>query len=294
MGLEIAQAHHRLGTNVIVVDAGEPLGREDPEMAAIVLRQLREEGLDIRAHTNVTVVAARGHGVAVTIEKAGVEEVLNGSHLLVAAGRLPATGELGLEKARVAFGPGGIKVDAGLRTTNRRIYAVGDVNGSPAYSYVAQHQGEAVVRNALFGLPASARLETVPFVTYTDPEIASVGMTELQAGRRRSAGFRVLRQSLAENDRALSTRAAEGLVKVVFDARGQVRGASIVGPHAGELITLYAFAIANRLTARHLAGFVAPYPTLSETARQIATAYGKGQPDNPWLTRLAALVRLLP
>lgn len=293
IGLELGQAYHRLGAGVIVVEAQAPLQREDAELAAVALRRIRAEGLDIRSGLTVTNVAPRGHGVNVTVSDGTKEEVLAGSHVLVAVGRAPNVAGLDLEKAGIRFTPQGIRVDKGLRTSNRRVYAIGDVLGRTQFTHMAGYQASLVVRNALFGLPVTEKRDIVPHATYTDPELASVGLTEAEARNRRLA-YRVLRWSFAENDRARTTRETEGLVKVLVDGKGTILGAGIVGPKAGELISLYAYAMANNLKIGSFLNFVAPYPTLSEVTKRVAVEFYREQVSNPWLDRLRGLVRRLP
>lgn len=298
VGIELAQAYRRLGSQVTVIETAKALGRSDPELAGIVLRQLREEGVDIREETRVTEIIARSQGIGVRIAGPGGEpQTLDASHILVATGRDANLDGLDLGKARVRRDPvnkGKLLVKSNLRTSNRRIYAIGDAAGGLQFTHVAGYQGGLVVRNALFGLPIRNDDGMVPKAVFTDPEIAEVGLTEPQAKARYKGNYKVVRWSFAENDRARTLRQGHGVAKMITDRSGRILGAGIAGPEAGELITLFSFAIANKLSARHLMAFVAPYPTLSEIAKRLGTEYFRDVTANPWLQRLMALNRLLP
>ncbi len=268
IGLEMAQAHRRLGARVTVIEAGRALGREDPELAAVALARLRAEGIAIVEDTAVDHVAAEGGGIALRCGGATVA----GSHLLVATGRMARTEDLGLEAAGIRTGSGGIAVDAGLRTSNRRVYAIGDAAGGRMFTHLAGYHASVVLRSALFGLPSRVRMGHIPWATYTDPEVAGVGLTEAEARSAHGSRLEVLRSAYAENDRARAEGIGEGLVKVMV-VRGRPVGAGIAGAGAGDLIGLWALAIASRLRISAVANMVAPYPTLGEVSRRAAGQY---------------------
>ena len=267
IGCELGQAFRRLGAAVDIVDQGPILPRDDPELTAVVRERLLAEG--VRLHEGVQVVRAEA-GPALVL--GGAAEPLQGSHLLVAAGRKPVVEDLGLDAAGVAVDAKGIKVDARLRTTNARVYALGDVSGGPQFTHAAGYQAGIVIRNALFRLPARASTRAMPHVTFTDPELAAVGLSEAEA-RRRNLPHEVVRWPFSENDRARAERATAGMVKVVAGRRGRVLGAAIVGAHAGELILPWILAVERGLKLSALAGVVVPYPTLSEASKRAAGAY---------------------
>lgn len=294
VGLELGQAWHRLGAQVTILESHAPLGREDPELSAVVLNRMALEGLDIRSDVTVTEIAPRGHGIAVAIDTPSGSEVLAGSHLMVAAGRMPNLAGLNLDAAGIRYTPEAIRTDNTLKTSNRKVFAIGDVAGGARYSHAAAYEGRIAVRNALFGIPQRLRREIIPHVVYTDPEIATVGLTEPEARRRRLRNFRVLRWSYAENDAARTARTTEGVVKVLVDDKGRLLGASIAGPDAGEQIALYAFAMSQRVTADALADFVPAYPTLAEMARRIGLENRRSAVPDPWRQRLLKLMRRLP
>ena len=291
IGLEMAQAHRRLGAGVEVLEAFRALGRDDPELAAILLRRLRAEGIGIREEVRIRGVTHAGGRFRVEFEDG---DPVTGSHLLVAAGRRPNLDALDLEAGGVRAGRAGVEVDATLRSvSNRRVYAIGDVAGGFQFTHVAGYQAGIVIRNTLFRMRAKARSDHIPWVTYTDPEMAQAGLTEAQARERWGERGTVLRWSYAENDRAQAERATEGLAKAMLDPSGRVAGASIVGSQAGELIQAWALAISARLRIGALAGFVAPYPTYGEINKRLAGSYYTPRLFSPRMRRIVrALARL--
>ena len=209
--------------------------------------------------------------------------------MLVATGRRPNVDDLGLEAAGIEYDEKGIKVDARLRTSNKRVYAIGDVVGGLQFTHVAAHHAGVVLKNVLFKLPAKVETRAVPWVTYTDPELAHVGLTEAQA-RQRDIQVQVVRWSFAENDRAQAERAPRGFAKVLVDRRGRIYGATIVGERAGELIHTWVLALANGIKIGAMAQFIAPYPTLGEVSKRAA---GSFYAPKLFSLRTRKLVRLL-
>ncbi len=275
IGIEMAQAHRRLGAKVTVVEMFEVLGRDDPECAGIVKQNLKREGLTLLEGTKVLSAAKSDKGISVKVEKDGDTTVLDGSHLLVAAGRKANVEDLDLNAAGVDFTAKGISVDAQLRTSNKRIFAIGDVAGGLQFTHMANYHAGLIIRQTLFKMFwAKADLDAFPWVTYTDPELAHVGMSEADAVERLGeGGFRLLRWSFAENDRAQAEHAIDGLIKVVTDKKGFVKGATIAGPQAGELIMPWVQAIAGKQKIGAVAGLTFPYPTLSEVSKRAAGSF---------------------
>ena len=289
IGMELAQAHRRLGAKVTVIEGARLLGREDPELGAIVIDRLRREGVTLVEEAKVKEVSGEAGAVKVSYEIDGEIRSVSGSHLLVATGRTPNVEDMGLEEAGVDHMPSGIVVDDRLRTSNKKIFAIGDVIGGPQFTHVAGYHAGLVIRNALFRVPARVDHSAIPHVTYTDPEIAHVGETETQA-RKRHSKISALRWHLAENDRAQAERQTEGAIKVVIDGHARVLGATIVGPHAGELILPWVMAMQQGLKLSALAGYVVPYPTYSEITKRVAGSYYTSTLFGP---RTRALVRFL-
>ncbi len=274
VGLEMAQAHRALGAEVTVLEAAHILPKDDPELVGLLRQRLLEEGIAIREQAKIARVEPEGNGVAAVLDTGGGgEERIAGSHLLVAAGRRPNVAGLGLEKAGIEFGPRGIKVDARLRTTNRRAFAIGDVAGGPQFTHVAGYHAGIVIRNALFRLPARVDYRSLPWVTYTEPELAQAGLTEEQARAAHGGDVAVLRWPYRDNDRAQAERETDGLVKAVTTKSGRILGASILGAQAGELIQVWVLAIGQGLNVKALAGMIAPYPTLGEVSKRAAGCF---------------------
>jgi pyruvate/2-oxoglutarate dehydrogenase complex dihydrolipoamide dehydrogenase (E3) component len=292
IGMELAQAHRRLGSRVTVLEAAHALGKDDPELAALVLRQIRAEGVDICENAKIAKVEKRGKtGIRVHIEADGGRKAIDGTHLLVAAGRAANVAGLDLEKAGIEYDAKGLKVTDRLRTTNRRVYGVGDVAGSLQFTHVANYHAGIVIRALLFRLPARQKLGVLPWATFTDPELAHVGMNEAEAAKA-GVKIRILRWPLAENDRAQAERRTEGHIKIIAGARGRILGVTIVGANAAEMINMWALAVSKGLGLRDMAGYVAPYPTMSEIGKRAAITYFAGAAGKPLVRRLIGLLRL--
>ncbi|MBL8838175.1 MAG: FAD-dependent oxidoreductase [Alphaproteobacteria bacterium] len=270
IGCEMAQAHRRLGARVTVLDQAGLLPKDDPELVAVVKARLVAEGIVFRLGVKVARVERSAAGIAATIEDGGVVQRIEGSHLLVAAGRRANIDDIGLDLAGVETTKAGAVVDARLRTTNKKIYAIGDVAGPYQFTHLANYHAGIVIRNALFRLPTRVDLAALPWVTYTDPELAQVGLSEAAARDRNPV---VARFTFAENDRAQAERATEGFIKVVATRRGRVLGAAIVGARAGELIQPWVLAIKAGIKLSTMASMIAPYPTLGEVSKRAAGAF---------------------
>ncbi len=248
------------------------LGRDDPELAEFVKLQLRRDGVDIKEGIEIGAAEASSGGIAVRITGAAGDETIECTDLLIAAGRRANLDGLDLDVAGIAHSPNGIDVDRRLRTSNRRVYALGDAAGPYLFTHMASYQAMVVLRNALFRLPAKVDYRAVPWVTYASPELAQVGMNETEATRAHGT-IRVLRFPFVENDRAQAERETDGLVKVITNKRGVVVGAGIVGAHAGELIQSWILPISRAMHVKHVAGLILPYPTLGEANKRAAGSY---------------------
>jgi pyruvate/2-oxoglutarate dehydrogenase complex dihydrolipoamide dehydrogenase (E3) component len=272
IGLEMAQAHARLGAKVTVLEGLKALGNDDPELADIVKDRLAAEGVDIHEGAQVKRVSGTEGAISVDAELTGASRTFSGSHLLVAVGRKPNLEKLNLEVAGIETGPGGIVVDARLRTTNKKVFAVGDAAQGYKFTHIAGYQAGIVIRNVLFRLPAKVDYRAVPWVTYTAPELAQVGLTE-QAARDKYGDITVLRATFADNDRARAEAETHGLLKVMTTRKGVVVGASMVGEKAGELIQSWCLPISKGLKIKDMAGLILPYPTLGEINKRAAGSY---------------------
>ena len=272
IGIEMAQAHRQLGARVTVLEMFSIMPKDDPELVDVLRTVLLGEDIDIREGVAVARVENTARGIAAIVGKDGGETRIEGSHLLVAAGRRPNLNGLDLDRAGIAHAPGGISVDTRLRTSNRRIFAIGDVIGGYQFTHMAGYHAGIVIRNALFRMPAKVDTRAVPWVTYTSPELAQVGMNETEA-RARAGAIRVLRWPFTENDRAQAEGKTDGLVKVITTPKGRVLGAAMLGPHAGELIQTWVLVISRKIKIGAVAGMIAPYPTLGEVNKRVAGSF---------------------
>lgn len=292
IGVEMAQAFRRLGAAVTLVEPHTPLPRDDAEAARFLLGRLEAEGVALRVGTGVARVEVAAGGVRLTLADGSV---LDSSHLLVAAGRVADLDALDLPAAGVRTGPDGILVDAGRRSSNRRVLALGDCRDGPRLTHAASEDGAIAVQRIGFGVPARVRPQTLPWVTYTQPELAQLGPTEAVA-RQRHARVRVVRQDMQDNDRAVAEGRTAGFAKLVL-VRGRPVGITLVGEGAGEQILPWAMVIGGRHSLWALSGMVVPYPTLSELSKALAFAAYEppifGQSARRW-ARVLAFLRRLP
>jgi pyruvate/2-oxoglutarate dehydrogenase complex dihydrolipoamide dehydrogenase (E3) component len=290
IGLEMALAHRRLGSAVTVLEAFQPLAKDDPELASVVLDSLKAEGITIHAGIKITSVSQSVDDIAIATEGNGT---ITGSHLLVAAGRIANVEGLDLEKGEVDYTKRGIAIGANLRSvSNKHVYAAGDVAGSLQFTHVAGYHAGLVIRNALFHLPVKARTDIIPWVTYTDPELAHVGLGEAEARKAHGDSIRVLRWHFKENDRAIAEGKAKGLIKVITLKNGRIIGASIVGQNAGDLIALWTLAITSKQKISAVANLVLPYPTLGEAGKRAAVTFYAGFAEKLWLRKAIQFLKV--
>ena len=269
IGLEMAQAHIRLGSKVTVIEGAKALGKDDPELAKIVLDSLREEGVEIVEDALASEIRGAAGAIEIETKDGGIYK---GSHLLMAVGRKSNIDKLNLKAGGIEQTRNGIQVDDGMRTTNRRVYAIGDVAGGLQFTHVAGYHAGVIIKSMLFGLPSKAKTAHIPWATYTDPELSQVGLTEAQAREAHGDRLEVIRFEYNHNDRAIAERKTKGLIKVMV-VKGRPVGTSIVGYQAGELINLWALALANKMKMSQIASMVAPYPTIGEINKRAAGAY---------------------
>ena len=270
IGMEMAQAHRQLGSKVTVIEQDRVLAGSEPELATVVRERLQAVGVVIRENTRVEHVSGVAGELTASLSDG---ENIQGSHLLIATGRKPVTKGLELEVAGIDYDTGGIRTDARLRTTNKRVYAIGDVAGGPMFTHRAGYDAGIVIRNLLFKLPTKANYKAMPAVTYTEPELAQVGARENEARAAQGSKIKVVSWAFEENDRARAERSTKGFIKVVTDKRGKILGAGIVGPGAGDLIQTWQLAVAKGFKMSDMAGLIAPYPTRSEISKRVAGAF---------------------
>lgn len=296
IGCEMAQAFVRLGSKVTVVDLSPALlPREDADLAAVIRKQMEADG--VQFYLGVTPTKAEGQAGAISLlvkQKDGNEIKLDATHLLVAAGRKVNIEGLGLEAAGVQVDKGRIVSDPTLRTANKNIYVCGDVAGAFQFTHMAEHHAGVVLRNILNPLPikfAKAETRVIPWCTFTEPELARVGISEAEA-KQQNIPHRVYKFPFEEMDRARAEGETVGFAKIITDPKGVVLGAAIAGAHAGELIHEYVLAIAKRMTTNDLSGIIHIYPTLAQINRRVADQRRKESltpTAKKWIMRIAGL-----
>jgi pyruvate/2-oxoglutarate dehydrogenase complex dihydrolipoamide dehydrogenase (E3) component len=276
IGCELAQAFQRLGSRVTALEvAAQVLGREDPDAAAIVERRLRTDGVEIVLGARIVRAERRGTERILVVEAAGATREIACDAILVGAGRAPNVEDLGLEAAGVAYEREGVTVDDHLRTTNRRIYAAGDVASRFRFTHVADATARIVIQNALFLGRKKASALHVPWCTYTAPEVAHVGLTARDAAER-GVALHTITVPLAEVDRAVLEGAEDGFLRVhLKQGSDTILGATFVGAHAGETISELTLAMTRGIGLAALAGVVHPYPTVAEAIRKAADAFNR-------------------
>jgi pyruvate/2-oxoglutarate dehydrogenase complex dihydrolipoamide dehydrogenase (E3) component len=293
IGLELGQAFRRLGSDVTIIEAQTLFAGSDEDAAQELRTSLRSEGLTLHESARAgRVEPTSSGGVRITVEAATGSDTIEGTHLLVATGRRANVEDIGLEVAGVAYDAKGVKTDAYLRTSNKRVYALGDVAAREQFTHVAGMHGSVFIRNALFRLsPGRADALPIPRVVYTDPEYAVIGMTEADARAAHGDRVRVLRTPLHENDRAQTERDTDGFARLIVKNDGTLLGGAILGAHAGETIATLAVALSHRLKVSALSSaYIPAYPTRAEALKRAAGQFYTGALFSP---RTRALVRAL-
>lgn len=269
IGLELAQSYKRLGSDVTVIALGF-LENEDPELKDILMRSLNSEGINFKENAAIKDILQNEKGVNINLEN----EVITGSHLLIATGRKPNIEKLNLEKANIEYSKQGIKVGANLRTSNKAVYAIGDVVGGAGFTHKAGYDAGIIIRRIVFGMFwAKADYKALPHATYTSPPLAGVGLSEKEARAKYGDQIITLRWDFAENDRAKAIGIKDGLIKVITSKKGLILGVSIVGENADELLAPWTLAINEGLKIGSMANVISPYPTLGEVSKRAASNY---------------------
>ncbi|MFA5180101.1 MAG: FAD-dependent oxidoreductase [Syntrophales bacterium] len=273
IGLEIAQSFARLGSKVTIVEFMEQiLGPEDADMAEILKVRLEAEGVVIQTGTKALKVESKGSAIMLTVApvaKEGKATIIEGDALFLSAGRQPNSGNLELAKAGVTYTPHGIPTDARMRTNISHIYACGDVNGQLPFTHVAGYEAGIALTNAVLHLPRKGDYGKIGWCTYTDPEVSSIGYNEKRA-RKEGLEYRIIEESFADNDRALTEGEAIGKIKMLLDGKDKMLGCQIIGAHAGELIHEWVLAVNGGVKLSTIAGAVHVYPTMSEISKRVA------------------------
>ncbi len=265
IAMEMAQAFCRLGSRVQVVQrSGQILSREDRDMADLVMEKMAEEGVEFFLNSTVTDARRQGEEKLITLETGdGTRTTLRGDQILLAQGRRANIHGLGLKGLGLVIERGALRVDGRMRTSQPHIFAAGDVVGGYQFTHAAGYEGGIVIANAVFHLPRHADYTWMPWCTYTDPELASIGLNE-KAASREGKEYRLVVEEFADNDRALAEGEGRGRLKILLGRRDRILGVQIAGPRAGDLISEWAAVLGGRVKLSTLSGIVHPYPTLAE------------------------------
>lgn len=285
IGMEMAQALRRLGSEVTLIEPVRPLARDDEQAAALVAGQLAFEGVRYVAGQAQSVEHA-GDGIALTCAD-GTR--IAGSHLLIAAGRKANIDTLSLDLAGVGIGVNGILVDARRRTSNRRIYAIGDCRDGPRFTHASGYEGSLVAVEVALGLAQKADWSALPHCTYTEPQLAQIGLTEAEARQQFGAKVAVVREAFADNDRAIAEGETSGFIKLVMKRR-KVLGVTIVGAGAGDLLLAWSQIVTGKASSFALGSAIIAYPSRSEISKAASFAAWEPIVFGTWPKRWAALV----
>ena len=291
IGVEMAQAHATLGCDVTLIEMGNIMPRDDRDAVEVIRKSLIRKGVNIYEKTDIQSILHidEGHKIILANQKE-----IECSHILMATGRVPTIDNLGLENAGILTNAAGIVVNKKLQTNYRHIYAIGDVNGGPQFTHVAGYQAGIVIRNICFKIPAKVNYAALPWVTYTSPELAQVGLTESAAKDRHGASnIRSIKQNIAKNDRAIAEKRHIGFIKIIGLKNGKILGATIVGQSAGEMIPLWALAIQKNMKFKDVTRIILPYPTIGEIHKHIAGAWYKDKLFSPLTQKIVSLLQRL-
>jgi pyruvate/2-oxoglutarate dehydrogenase complex dihydrolipoamide dehydrogenase (E3) component len=272
IGCEIAQAYLSLGTSVSLIQRSQILFKDEPELTEIARNQLIQDGLALYENADITNIVQQEKEIQIEFKHQNETKQIFGSHLLIATGRRPNLKNLNLELAGIQYTERGVQVDKRLRSTNKRVFVVGDAVGSYQFTHIADYHAGIVIRNTLFHLPIKVNDTVVPWAIYTDPELAHVGLSENEA-RQQFKNVRILTSYFANNDRAHTERNTQGFIKVVTSKKGKIVGVSIAGHAAGELINLWSLVMSQNLKINSIANLIIPYPTRSEISKRVAESF---------------------
>lgn len=286
IGIEMAQSFSRLGSEVTVLEAFSALPKDDPEITSKLKNILNKDGVKIHEHVQISAIEKSKNDILITYKsERGKEEQIIASHVLVATGRRPNIKALDLEKAKINSSPRGIIVNEHLQTSNPKAYAIGDCSGGYQFTHVAGYHAGLAIKNSIFRLRSKVYTQAIPWVTYTDPELAHVGFLESQL-KEQNIAYKVLHMGFNENDRAHAERETEGNIKVLVSPKGKIFGTTILGIGAGELIYPWVMAIQNNLNISAIANSIAPYPTLSDLNKRVAGSYYIDKIFSPFMKKI--------
>jgi pyruvate/2-oxoglutarate dehydrogenase complex dihydrolipoamide dehydrogenase (E3) component len=290
IGIEMAQAFGRLGSKVTILEAFTALPKDDPSMTNKLKEILVAEEVEINENIKISSVSQIDEGILFTYKnKKNEEHKLVVTHVLVATGRKANIENLNLEVADIKASSKGIEVNANLRTSNSKVYAIGDCIGGYQFTHVAGYHAGLAIRNSIFKLRAKVQTKAIPWVTYTDPELAHVGFSQQQL-KEKKISYKVLEMEFDENDRAQAEKRTDGAIKVLVSPKGYVLGATILGTHAGELIYPWVILIQNNLKISAITSSIAPYPTLNDINKRIAGSFYTDKVFSPFMKKMVKFI----
>ena len=285
IGCELAQAFAFLGVKVSLLEAFELLPRDEADCAKIIIDSLKEAGVEIYQPIEIKKISNLDNTIHIQANHQGKPITITGSELLVATGRKANVEDLNLAAADVRFSPKGIEVNTRLQTTNKKIYAIGDVIGGAQFTHMANYQAGTALKNCLFKLPAKTEKKLIPWVTYTYPELAHIGLTSQEADKA-AIDYQVIERDFSENHRAITTNNQIGKIKLLTSKKGRILGVTIVGNQAGELILPWILLMKENKSLRTLTEVMVPYPTLSEISKTAAGAFYQPKLFSPLVKKI--------
>lgn len=290
IGIEMSQAFLRLGSQVTILQSSSCLPKDDPEITKKLKEILVSEGINLNENVKISSINQVKQQIDIQYQTSdGTQKKINASHLLVATGRRPNIQNLHLESAGIKFSSRGIEVNAHLQTSNPKVYAIGDCIGGYQFTHVAGYHAGLAIRNTIFGLKTEVETKAIPWVTYTDPELAHVGFIESQL-KNKEIPYKVLHMNFDENDRAQAENRPDGIIKVLVSSNGHVLGTTILGNHAGELIYPWVMAIENKLKLTAITSSIAPYPTLTDISKRVAGSFYTEKIFGPWMKTIVRFI----
>ncbi len=291
IGCEMAQAYALLGVPVVLLEAGSSiLGKEDPQLVALLREQFKKDGIVLYENCHIDRLEQHNGEIEIHFNHCNSVDQVKGSHVLLAAGRVPNIFHLSLDRANVEYTQKGIIVRNNLKTTNPSIFAIGDVVPGAQFTHRASYHASIVLRQLLFRLPSRTNEALMPSVVYTYPELAQVGMSIKEAEQAKTK-YKILEWPLLQNDRAQTECDQLGMIKIIVDRRGRVLGVSILSQQAGELLAPWLLMMHNKLKVRSIAEMILPYPTLSEISKRVASSYYQPFLFSNWMKRVVKFLQ---
>jgi pyruvate/2-oxoglutarate dehydrogenase complex dihydrolipoamide dehydrogenase (E3) component len=291
IGCELGQAFSLLGIKVTILESKHILPHDDPDFVEILRTELKQT-LSLHENINISECLKQNNQIEIRFTRNNQNISITGSDILIATGRNPELQHLNLEAAKIKFGPKGINVDASLRTTNKNVYAIGDIIGGYQFTHIANYHAGIVIRNILFRLPAKVDYRAIPWVTYTLPELAHVGLTNDEI-KQQDPNAKEITLDFNQNDRAHTEHQTIGKIKITISRKAQILAVTILCPSAGELLLPWIYAIQHNKSIKSMTDVIVPYPTLSEISKSVAGEYYKPKLFSKTVQKIVHFLRIL-